>query len=101
MHSLYLIDFKTKLIFIKFFSKDPILGGGNGVNPNQAEGGGKLLQGNQNDYFSGTECLIYLTPGCKFKCVCCLEMYLKKYSNIGTFSRRVYLGVYFGVHEGP
>ena len=39
-----------------------------------------LLHGNQNDYFSGTECWIYLKPGCKFKFVYCLDIYLRKFA---------------------
>ena len=34
---------------------------------------------NQNGYFFGTESQIYLNPSCKFKFVCCIEIYLKKY----------------------
>ena len=32
---------------------------------------------------SGTECLIDLNPGCKFKFVRCLETYLKKLISLG------------------
>ena len=85
------------------------------LNP-QKPGGAKWPTANQNRYISGTECPIDLKPGCKFKFLCCLEVYLRKLINLdhegpleGPFLQRVpknlpyrvHFGVHLGVHNGP
>ena len=41
-------------------------------------GGAKWPTANQKRYISGTECPIDLKPGCKFKFLCCFEVYIRK-----------------------
>ena len=79
-------------------------------------GGAKWPAANLKRYISGTECPIDLKPGCKFKFLSCLEVYLRKLINLdhegaleGPFlprvlqnlPRRIHFGVHLGVHDGP
>ena len=82
----------------------------------KSPGGAKWPTANQKRYISGTECPIDLKPGCKFKFLSCLEVYLRKLINLdhegaleGPFlprviqnlPRRIHFGVHLGVHDGP
>ena len=86
------------------------------INPQKTGGGAKWPAANLKRYISGTECPIDLKPGCKFKFLSCLEVYLRKLINLdhegaleGPFlptvlqnlPRRIHFGVPLGVHEGP
>ena len=81
----------------------------------QKPGGAKWPAANLKRYISGTECPIDLKPGCKFKFLSCLEVYLRKLINLdhegaleGLFLPRVpqnlpcriHFWVHLGVHDG-
>ena len=82
------------------------------LNPQKTVGGAKWPAANLKRYISGTECPIDLKPGCKFKFLSCLEVYLRKLINLdhegaleGPFLPRVLRNlprrVNLGVHNGP
>ena len=85
-------------------------------NPGKTGGGPNGPQQFENIIISEAECPIDLKPGCKFKFLCCLEVYLRKLINLdhegaleGPFlprvlqnlPRRIHFGVHLGVHDGP